>query len=158
MAFIYQLEKRKFEREWEQLRNEYEAAGMPQETIDQLYIFDWEWFCSRRSYENRNQALPAESVVSEDGEEQSSLVNKFKGFSVELDESLMGGRHGWMEQIENPQLVDKLRKLSEGDLELLTLVAIEGYSQSELERMGFEKQYKISRRMARITKFLENFK
>lgn len=158
MAFYYAKEKREFDREWEQLRREYEAAGMSEQDIQTLYDFDWQWFCSRRRFINHTQSLPAEAIDSEDGQTQSSLIRKFASFSISLDESQIGGRYGWIEEVEDSQLLDKLRKLSADDLELLTLIAIEGYSQSELTRMGFEKQYKLSRQMSRIKKFLEKTK
>lgn len=155
MAFYYAKEKQKFDWEWEQLRREYKAAGMTEETIQALYDFDWQWFCSRRRFDNHTQSLPTEAIEGEDDPEQSSLVRKFASFSINLDESKIGGRYGWIEDIEDRQLLDKLRKLSGDDLELLTLIVIEGYSQSELDRMGFEKQYRLSRQISRIKKFLE---
>lgn len=158
MAFYYAKEKREFDREWEQLRREYEAAGMSEQDIQALYDFDWQWFCRRRRFINHTQSLPAETIDGEDKRTQSSLNRKFTLFSIPFDESQLGGRYGWVEQIEDTQLLDKLRKLSIDDLELLTLIAIEGYSQSELARMGFEKQYKLSRQMSRIKKFLEKTK
>ena len=158
MAFYYAKEKREFDWEWEQLRREYEAAGMSEENIQALYDFDWQWFCSRRRFMDHTQSLPAETIDGEDSREQSSLIRKFASFSVCFDEFQLGGRYGWVEEIEDSKLLDKLRKLSDDDLELLTLIAIEGYSQSELARMGFEKQYKLSRRITRIKKFLKKSK
>lgn len=155
MAFNYAKEKREFDREWEKLRREYESAGMTTETIDKLYAFDLEWFNSRRSFINHTQGLPSETVPGEDEQERSSLIRKFASFSVALDESAMGGRYGWVEEIEDAGLSDKLRRLSRDDLELLTLITIEGYSQTETARLQGCSQKNISMKMSRIKKFLK---
>lgn len=155
MAFNYAKERREFDREWERLRREYEAAGMTTEHIDKLYAFDLDWFNSRRSFFNHTQELPGEAIGGEDGKERSSLIRKFASFSVCLDESLMGGRFGWVDEIEDARLADKLRRLSVEDLELLTLLAIEGYTQIEAARMKGCSQNAISKKYLRIKKVLK---
>lgn len=128
MAFNYAKERREFDREWERLRREYEAAGMTTEHIDKLYAFDLDWFNSRRSFFNHTQELPGEA---------------------------MGGRFGWVDEIEDARLADKLRGLSAEDLELLTLLAIEGYTQTEAARMKGCSQNAVSKKYLRIKKVLK---
>lgn len=93
MAFYYAKEKREFDRKWEQTRKEHEAASMAERNIQTLYDFDWQWFCSRRRFTNHTQSLPAEAIVGENGQTQSSLIWKFASFSINLDESQIGGRY-----------------------------------------------------------------
>ena len=50
MGFNYAIEKAKFEREWTQLRVEYEKAGMSTEKINILHDYDWENFKKERIY------------------------------------------------------------------------------------------------------------
>ena len=50
MGFNYAIEKAKFEREWTQLRVEYEKAGMSNEKINILHDYDWENFKKERIY------------------------------------------------------------------------------------------------------------
>lgn len=155
MAFYYAKEKREFDREWEKLRSEYTTAGMSGEDIEKLYTFDLEWFCSRRRFINHTQSLPAENIEGGDSKEQSSLIQKFASFSVSLDETLMGGRYGWVEEVEDTHLLDKLRQLSTDDLELLTLMAIEGYTQTEIARKQGCSQNAVSKKHLRIKKYLK---
>lgn len=155
MAFYYAKEKRDFDREWEQLRAEYGAAGMSEQDISTLYDFDLQWFCSRRRFMNHTQNLPAEVIQGENSREKSSLVRRFAAFSVSLDESAMGGRYGWVEEIDNPRLLDKLRKLSHEDLELLTLLAIDGHTQTEIAIFKGCSQNGISKKYLRIKKNLK---
>ena len=155
MAFNYAKEKRDFDREWSKLRDEYKAVGMTTADIEELYKFDLNWFCSRRRFMNHTQSLPAEVIEGEDSREQSSLLRKFAAFSVSLNESAMGGRYGWMEEIDNPRLLDKLRKLSHEDLELLTLLSIDGYTQTEIALSKGCSQNAISKKYLRIKKVLK---
>lgn len=154
MAFYYAKEKYKFDQEWEKLRGEYEAAGMCQKDIELLYSFDWEWFCSRRRFMEHTQNLPAETIESENREGRSSLIRKFSSFSIDLDEAMIGGRYGWVEEIEDVSLAVRLQKLSSEDLELLTLIAMEGYSQTELGKKFNCNQSVLSRKIKRIKEFL----
>ena len=79
MGFHYGIEKRKFDKEWEQLEQEYRTAGMNEAQIAAMKEYDWAWFCSQRIFENRNQALPSEQY--EDEGEQSRLFQKFASLS-----------------------------------------------------------------------------
>lgn len=74
MGFHYGYEKRKFDAEWTRLEHEYRAAGMDDRQIAAMKEYDWSWFCSQRTYQNRVQALPSEQC--EDESEQSCLFRK----------------------------------------------------------------------------------
>lgn len=98
MGFNYAREKRKFDKEWEQLHQEYAAAGMSEAAIAQMKAFDWGWFCSRRVYADHVQALPEESSYNEDG--RSTLFRKFAALSVAFEQGQASGRYAWVETIE----------------------------------------------------------
>ena len=63
-------------------------------------------------------------------------------------------RYSWIYEVSEPQLVEKLRRLSESDIELLTLLIYDGLSQTEAADVLGRKQYDISRQFARILKSL----
>ena len=50
MGFNYSIERKKFEREWKKIREEYLEAGMSESSIMQLYQFDLASFYSNRRY------------------------------------------------------------------------------------------------------------
>ena len=56
--------------------------------------------------------------------------------------------------MSDPQLADRLLELSEADLELLTLIAIEGRTRQEVSEMLSCSHQNISRHIARIRKNL----
>lgn len=121
MRFYYAIEKAKFDRMWDGLRKEYEAAGMEETAIQKLYDFDWQWFRSQRTYINHNQQLP-EAVIREDSDEGNSrLLQKLASLSVLPDDEAWHGRYGWLETISDERIVSSLEKSSSKDVELLTL-------------------------------------
>lgn len=154
MGFSYAFEKRKFDEEWERLRLEYKAAGMPEQVIQTLYDFDLRWFCSRRVYMNHTQELP-EETISRDFENHSRLRQKFEAMSCSFDESMFSGRFAWVETIERSELVDKLKQLTAEDLELLTMLVVDGYSQAKIARMRGCSKNAISKKIIRIKKILK---
>lgn len=152
MGFNYGREKRRFDKEWEQLQKEYAAAGMKEADIVWMKKFDWEWFCSRRSYENHNQALPDETDM-EDG--RTILFRKFPELSAEFEHQELSGRYAWLQKIEDEKLYQHLCQLGEKDLELLTLVVMEGHTQVEVAKLWGRSESAISQRMKKIKKFLQ---
>ena len=154
MGFNNATERKKFEQRWASLRKKYRKAGMPKEKIDEMYEFDWSTFLSERRYREHTQPLPTESI-NEDEDGMSGLFKKFDSLKVTFSEDDFSGRYSWVETIEDPDLHAKVASLSLEDLELITLVAIEDYNQSDLERIGYQRQYTTSRRLAKIKKFFE---
>lgn len=154
MGFNYAQEKRKFDKEWEKLHNEYEAAGMSEAAIAQMKAFDWGWFCSRRVYAKHNQPLPDDMVSDEDG--TAKLFRKFAGLSVTLENMETADRYGWLSEIGDEQLYHRLSLLNRMDLELLTLIVVDGYSQSEIARIWGCTPSAVSQRMKKIKKHLKD--
>lgn len=154
MGFYYATERKRFEQEWAKLRKEYEAAGMPSETIQLLYEFDLEFFRSQRTYENHTQVMPSE-YISDDGVDHSTLFRKFANSTVTFDEADFFDRYAWVDTIEDQRLVLALRQLSDEDLELLTFLVLEEHTQRELaEKLGCTQEA-VSKRYIRIKKFLK---
>ena len=82
MGFHYGYEKRKFDAEWTRLEQEYRAAGMDDRQIAAMKEYDWSWFCSQRTYQNRVQALPSEQCEDENCSRSAitQRINKIKIF------------------------------------------------------------------------------
>lgn len=157
MGFNYSKERRKFEAEWAELRAWYREAGFAEDKIDEMYTFDEEVFRSQRRYQSHNQSLPFEDFGGDDRKNRTSLFAKFEQLSVSFDESDFSGRHAWLDALDNEDLASRLKQLKQSDLELLTMIIIEGYSQVETARLLGCSQKNISLKMTRIKKFLRNF-
>lgn len=153
MGFNYGCEKRKFDKEWERIEKEYREAGMDEGQINSMREFDWAWFCSQRVYKNHTQILPNERYEDEEG--QSCLFRKFGGLSYSWDVGEVDNtRYGWLSAVENRELFQRLCKLSKTDLELLTLIFVDGYRQADIAVLWGCSRNTICKRLKRIKKDL----
>ena len=137
MAYNYAREKRKFDAEWKRKALWYRKEGMSEEDIEAMHRFDLAQFNRDRAYESRRR--PLETACG--------------SYYVQAPEAGTG-RYSWIDEVSDQQLVDRLLKLSERDIELLTLLIYDGLSQTEAADILGRKQYDISRQFARILKSL----
>ena len=157
MGFNYGLEKKNFDRQWAIMRKQYEDAGMSIEVIQAMYEYDWSVFNATRSYQNHTQEIAAPSF--EQGEEAyPPLMNKYQeAISVTEHYCETKSRFTWIGEIENEHLLSALERLSDDDLEILTLYIYEGYSTVELSKVYGIAHQNISKRIIKITNFLKKF-
>ena len=76
MEFNYGLERKRFEREWNKLRQQYRKAGMDENAINVMYAFDLEIFNDNRAIAKHEQPITPD--MSGDNEDKSTLFEKFK--------------------------------------------------------------------------------
>jgi len=155
MTFHYAREKAKFDAAWEKTAAWYHAEGMSEETIRILHDDAWEEFKSNRNYLLHTQRLPGEEIQNE--QDASTLFQKFTSLTVIISEEDFTERYAWVDTLENAVLVHKLKKLGVYELEMLTLVTQEGYTQTEAAmRMGIPyRTFKYQ--WNRLKNFLRNF-
>ena len=137
MAYNYAKEKRKFDAEWKRKASWYRKEGMSEDDIEEMRRFDLEQFNRDRAYESRRR--PLETAC---------------GSCYTLMPERNSGRGGWIEELSDPRLSAKLRELPEADLELLTLLCVDGCSQTQAAHvLGFTQQA-VSKRLRKIKKHL----
>ena len=107
---------------------------MSEEDIEAMHRFDLAQFNRDRAYESRRR--PLETACG----------------SCYVQEPIE--RYSWIDEVSDLQLAERLQKLSESDVELLTLLIYDGLSQTEAADILGRKQYDISRQFARILKSL----
>ena len=99
MGFNYAIEKAKFEREWTQLRVEYEKAGMSTEKINILHDYDWENFKKERIYAIHTQEF-REAQYDNGSNSQGDKSPLFKKFLTAISRLIttprVQGTHGSM--------------------------------------------------------------
>ena len=155
MGFNYGYEKKKFDSRWKRLEVEYCDAGMSEEQIAAMKEYDWAWFCSQRVFQNHTQPIPCEQYDEVCG--QSQLFRKFASLSYQWDvDKIDQTRYGWLASVENEQLLLRLKKLSKKDLELLTLLFVDGYRQIDVARLWHCSRSAVAQRFKKIKKFLFN--
>ena len=89
-------------------------------------------------------------------EKKASFETFFQNASLNPNAHLITGMIcGYrVEEIEDAQLLNKLRRLSRADLELLTLL-MEGYKQPQIAQLQGCSQSNISQKITRIEKLLK---
>lgn len=131
------LERKKFEDEQKRLAEEYRKLGMSEAQIREMYLYDLDWFNSKRCYYSHTQSFT--SGAFNDGDEDSSDSVLYKMFSaalsVAIDEYINHSPYWWIEEIEDPLLVQKLKRLTGNDLDLLALFAFDGYTLTEIGKI-----------------------
>lgn len=151
-------ERKKFEAKQKKLAEEYRKAGMTEEQIKAMYEYDFEQFKSDRTYRMHTQALQVEEFDELDADESDNAL--IKHFENELTTSNEDGEHSrywWIEELDNAELAKKIKSLTKEQIELLTLVVVDGYDQTEIAKILNVNQSTISRRFEAIKKFLRNF-
>lgn len=153
MGFNYRTEKKKFDAQWEQLWAEYRAAGMDELSIAEMYAYDLSVFNQRRIIAHREQPLTAD--VTGEHEDESTLFYKFMDQLSCQDCYCYGTqRFAWIEQIRDETLYERILALPEQDKELLTMLAIDGYTQGEIAKIRHRGKSAICRKLWRLAAYL----
>ena len=131
------LERKKFEDEQKRLAEEYRKLGMSEAQIREMYLFDLDWFNSKRRFYAHTQAITSSTAdSSNDDNSENALYKMFsEAFSAATNKYISRSPSWWIEDIEDPVLVQKLKRLTRDDLELLTLFAFDGYTLTEIGRI-----------------------
>lgn len=137
MAYNYAREKRRFDAEWKRRELWYRKEGMSEDDIEEMRRFDLEQFNRDRAYESRRR--PLETAC---------------GSCYTLMPEFNSGHCGWMEELNDPRLSANLCELPEADLELLTLLCVDGLSQAQTARVLGCTQQAVSKRLYKIKKQL----
>ena len=132
MGFNYGLEKKHFDANWDRLRREYIAAGMREADIENMLAFDWEIFKRERIFQNHNQ--PIENMP----------------LSAPPEES-----RNWVDALDTPELIERVKTLSQKDLALVSRLVADGVSRADLARELGVSRAAITKRIARIKKVLD---
>lgn len=159
MKFNYQTEKIKFEKKWNQLKEEYKKAGLSEERTEEIRKYDWEMFKAERVFARHNQHLdtvsPNDDAFDKD-EGQNQLYDKFfenltacdKHFTDYLD---------WIEQIENYEIYKTLKSMSEKQLVIITAYVFEGKTQKKIADELEISQSALAQQFNTIRKKLKKF-
>lgn len=156
MRFNYGYERKKFDENWKKLRKEYAAAGMSQDAIEEMYRFDLDTFNAERAYCKHTQYLPEETIELEEETGHVSPFLKKYGERMQVDAGITDPdrRYGWIDELDDEEIVKNIKSLAGRDIEFLTL-HFEGFSQNEIaKRFGLSQQF-VSKRFVAIRKKLK---
>lgn len=156
MSWNNGAEKAKFIAQQRKQAEEYRKLGMSEEQIHAMYELDLEQFNSDRRFYSHTQELTTSMFVEGDADDaESTLFLKFMDeLSVTDDNSSEHSRFWWVEEIENPDLVSRVKMLTSDELELITMHVFEGYTQKDLSDHFGVTQQAVCKKLRRIKKFL----
>ena len=163
MGYNYGLECKIFREKWDKLRLEYAVAGMSDADIQTMYDFDWEQLKAERVFYTHNQPLGGAFPDGDDaGEDNSPLVHEQpEHLSARQPEIAAWGFYDWIEDIDTPELAERVKGLSQTDLEVLSYRvtdAARALSQAEIAyRLGVSRAA-VTKRFNRIKSGLEKFR
>lgn len=157
MSINFGKEYKKFHTEQEKLRKYYISLGMSKEVIDAICEFDKIQFCKDIAFKRRTQYIQASDEAIITSEDKNPLLkNHLEILSVPFDFHT-SGRFWWLEEIEDEKLLSGLMRLSENDLEMITYLVFDGYSQVEIAEIKGVSQPSISKKIKKIRKILNDF-
>ena len=142
MAYIYAYERKKFEEEWAKKEEWYRAEGMEEDAIRELYLLDLAEFNSTRRYYRHNVSL-------------TSDLSELANLLVDHSDFILSGRYGWIEELDEPELVQIIRRLTETELELLTEMICDDLTQSEIARANGVSRQAVNEKVRKIRKYFE---
>ena len=145
--------RRIFYTKWNKLREEYRAAGMEEDAIQKLYEYDLAVFNNDRAHHRYDVEIP----TADDSENQSDYVEYERATTVTDTYHETKTRFAWVGEIKNERLQAGLEKLSDEELQLVTLYFYEEYSTVELSKVYGIAHQNISKRIIKITNFLKCF-
>lgn len=149
-------ERKRFEAKQKKLAEEYRKAGMTEEQIKAMYEFDLEQFKKDRIYQMHTQALQVEEFDELDADESDNAL--IKHFENELTTSIEDGEHSrywWIEELENATLARKIKMLTQEEIEILTLLVVDGLTQVEISKALNIPYRTLKYKIHHIKKFLE---
>ena len=157
MKFNYKREKERFFREHAKMAEEYRAAGMTEEDIEELFQWDWELFKEERRYIEHRQDLRTLADNSEDVESWNSLMmSNLEKFSEEA-RYFSGELTSCMETIDSRSIYKVMKKLGKQQWTILYLYAVYDMSQAEIAYILGISQSAVSQRLETIRKKFKKF-
>lgn len=160
MKFNNGLERKRFEAKQASLRKGYQKVGMSEEQILAMYELDLAEFNSNRKYVSHMQPISGTDFENDEDSNaetgQNPLFEKFgEALSINLFEEQEHSRFWWVEEIDDIFLSSRLKMLSEVDLELLTLLTFDGYSEKQAASILGISDRTVRRKLASMKLFLK---
>lgn len=159
MSWNNAYERKKFEARQKKQAEEYRALGMTEEQIREMYEFDLEQFKSERRYRMHTQPIQVEVFEDNNADESDNtlLIEFFDQLTCTIETSVDKSRYWWVEEIEDERLARRVKSMAPEEIEMITLLVFEGYTQIEAsQKMGMPyRTFKFKFR--KIKELLKNF-
>ncbi len=132
--------------------------GMLEESIEEIYCMDLALLNNDRRFYTHTQSYDGAQFADggETNEGHSPLLGKFQEqLSVAQAEICGWSRMSWIEDLDTEEVILWVKGQTEKNLELLTLIVVDGLKQTEVAKMWKVSDAAISKRMKKMKKSLE---
>ena len=138
MGYNYSREKRKFDAEWKKKEAWYRESGMSEEAIQEIFTYDWAEFNATRRFYRYMEDVDVEQIPEKTCDILEAALSK-----------------EWIELLDSPETVRKIRKLPADYIEIIEMLYFENLTQREIaERMSCSQQ-NIAKKIEKIKKILK---
>lgn len=141
MHFNDGYERKKFIKEHEKMRKEYRKAGMSDDKIDEIFLYDWD-----RYKEQRNHCLHNRHMAENEEFESSGI-----------EDEIYLRADNWHQAIENVNLYSAIMSLNDEQRLIIWLYAFEGLTQQEIGEFFGVSRSAIQKRINAIRKRIKIF-
>ena len=141
MHFNDGYERKKFIKEHEKMRKEYRKAGMSDDKIDEIFLYDWD-----RYKEQRNHCLHNRHIAENEEFESSGI-----------EDEIYLRADNWHQAIENVNLYSAIMSLNDEQRLIIWLYAFEGLTQQEIGEFFGVSRSAIQKRITVIRKRIKIF-
>ena len=154
MNYNYGYKKRVFTQEQDMLRKQYEAAGMSEKAILEMYEFDLEYF--RLLRREAIHAVEPQEMMSNDSETGDLHYMDMDELPAQDATYHVPDRYAWIEEIETHEIKMSVQSCKPEYIEIITLL-MEGYRQREIAELRGVPESTISDKLMRIRKKFRKF-
>lgn len=155
MGINFSRERKKFSEAQQKLRKEYEAAGMTQEQILEMYEYDLHQFNRDIAFYRHTQSLVDETNSDFEEEGRNTLLLKnLDALTVEQKHS-ESEKYWWLDEIETSKLIQNLKQLSDEELDLIHKLAFCDYTQKQISEETGKSPAAICLKLKTIRKKLK---
>lgn len=138
MGYNYSREKRKFDAEWKKKEAWYRESVMSEEAIQEIFTYDWAEFNATRRFYRYMEDVDVEQIPEKTCDILEAALSK-----------------EWIELLNSPETVRKIRKLPADYIEIIEMLYFENLTQREIaERMSCSQQ-NIAKKIEKIKKVLK---
>ena len=138
MEYNYSREKRKFDAEWKKKEEWYRDSGMSEDAIQEIFAYDWAEFNATRRFYRYMEDVDLERIPEKSCDILEAVLSK-----------------EWIELLDSPETVRKIRKLPADYIEIIEMLYFENLTQREIAKRMSCSQQNIAKKIEKIKKILK---
>ena len=154
-GFYYGYHRMRLEEEFSRMAEYCREKEFPEEKIEEIHKLLLDILNNERRYRIHTQSygvFPNEEDTREDS--NPLLKNFLEAFSVTQEEISCWGRMAWIDDLDTPEIIEWVKSLGEEDIQLLTLLVVDGKKQTEIARLLGKHDSAISRKIKKLRESL----